>query len=156
MWHDNPLLLQHGLLYSKRSLMSWVVVIPKVTRPSFFLYDTDYLIFEPTCAHARWAHMHCILSVCMSVTWPKFRLDKKSQSGYLALLCWGKWVDFKSNIRLDCFDHWSSRNSPFNIFILIMTLLSLSSFLTRLCNLHSELIYALLSVCLFVWTKIIW
>ncbi len=22
---------------------------------------------EPTCAYARWAHMHCILSVCLSV-----------------------------------------------------------------------------------------
>ncbi len=31
-------------------------------------------LFEPTCAYARWAHMHRILSV----TWPKLRLDKKS------------------------------------------------------------------------------
>ncbi len=35
-------------------------------------------IFEPTCAYARWAHMHRNLSVCLSVTWPKFRLEKKS------------------------------------------------------------------------------
>ena len=32
---------------------------------------------EPTCAYARWALMHRILSVCMSVTGPKIRLDKK-------------------------------------------------------------------------------
>ena len=32
-------------------------------------------LFEPTCAHARWALMHRFLSVC---TGPKIRLEKKS------------------------------------------------------------------------------
>ncbi len=35
-------------------------------------------IFEPTCAYARWALMHHFLSVCLSVTRPKFKLDQKS------------------------------------------------------------------------------
>ena len=34
------------------------------------------LVFKHTCAHAQWAHMHCFLSVCLSVTWPKFILPE--------------------------------------------------------------------------------
>ncbi len=37
------------------------------------------MVFEHTCAYAWWAHMHrfVCLSVRLSVTEPKFRLDKK-------------------------------------------------------------------------------
>ena len=30
-------------------------------------YITFKPVFEPTCAYARWALMHCILYVCLSV-----------------------------------------------------------------------------------------
>ncbi len=52
--HGDTSTLTLGVPYPKRSLMSWVVVIPKegwtgypsilllVTRPSFFWYDTDW------------------------------------------------------------------------------------------------------------------
>ncbi len=33
-----------GLRYGKRSLMSWVIVIPRGPCPSFFWYDTDFLV----------------------------------------------------------------------------------------------------------------
>ncbi len=35
-------------------------------------------IFEPTCAYARWAHMHRFASVRLDVTGPKLRLEKNS------------------------------------------------------------------------------
>ena len=47
-----------------------------------FVQSSEGIIFEPTCAYARWAHMHRNLSVCMYVcldVTSKFRLDKKSQ-----------------------------------------------------------------------------
>ncbi len=53
-----------------------------------------WALFEPTCAYARWAHMHHFpsvsLPVYLSVTWPKL-VDHKSldQNSYLKKL--GSW-----------------------------------------------------------------
>ncbi len=40
-----------------------------------------HIVFEPTCAHARWAPMHRFLSVCLSVRlYQKLRLEKSHSS----------------------------------------------------------------------------
>ena len=38
-------------------------------------YVFPMILFEHTCAYARWAHVHHFLSVRLSVTSPKFRLE---------------------------------------------------------------------------------
>ncbi len=54
--------------------------IAKFPRPPWTLkyFKPPIQIFEPTCVYALWAHMHRFLSVWLSVTTLKFRLDQKS------------------------------------------------------------------------------
>ncbi len=53
-------------------------IFSSATTKRFWRSSWPLKIFEPTCAYARWAYMHRIASVCLSVTWPKFIPDKKS------------------------------------------------------------------------------
>ncbi len=44
--------------------------------------NSDEKVFEPTCAYARWAHMHHFASVC---DWTKSHLSKSHISGTVRL-----------------------------------------------------------------------
>ncbi len=68
-------------LYGIIVVTSWSRVFPSVYPVLDIRSLLLVVIFEHTCAYARWAHMHRFLSVCPSVRpWldQKFRLDNKS------------------------------------------------------------------------------
>ncbi len=56
--------------------------------------------FEPTCAYARWAHMHCFLYVWMSVTRPKFISLKPLHLGLWNLVWAWTWMTQRSTLKV--------------------------------------------------------
>ncbi len=62
------------------------------------------LIFEPTCAYARWALMHQVLSVCLSVCDLTKLLDKKSQDQN------SDWTK----------SHWTKIQTDIPLFVMLM------------------------------------
>ncbi len=59
------------ILENDHSILDRLILF--VARSSLSIFQTMFYIFEPTCAYARWAHMHRFLSVCnlTKIHWEK-------------------------------------------------------------------------------------
>ena len=77
-WRSPHWILLSGSLFIYMEILITVVWAHNSSVTSWTIYPTEaskecvFVPFEPPePLYARWAHMHCLLSVCMSVTRPK-------------------------------------------------------------------------------------